>query len=495
MQKPNIVFFFTDDQRFDTIRALGNTQIFTPNMDKLVQMGTTFTHGHIPSGTSGAVCMPSRAMLMTGRFLHRIEGAGQTINDNHTLMGECLKKAGYHTFGTGKWHNGEKAFNRSFSDGKDIFFGGMSDHWNVPCFDFDPTVEYKGNCPYINDFFHTNKFKTRKYDHKYEGVHSSEFIANAAIKFIKNYSKEKPFFSYLSFLAPHDPRTMPKRFLEMYKDEEIDLPPNFLKVHPFDNGHLKIRDEKLAKFPRDPKEIKNHIKEYYAMISHLDYEIGRVIKQVEELDLLDNTIFILAGDNGLAVGQHGLMGKQSCYEHSNRVPLIFAGPGIQQNMKTDAYAYLFDIFPTICEMLDVSIPKSVDGTSLVPAMNDKSQKIRDTVFYAYEQFQRSVKDRKYKLIEVVVRGKHVMTQLFDLEKDPWETNNLATNPEFMEKIEDFRKLLIQYRDEWEELETPWGKTFWKGFLKANPQYLEEKTQYLVQKEENFFAKFRQKFKK
>ena len=141
--KPNIVFFFTDDQRFNTIHALGNDEIITPNIDRLVANGVAFTHAHIPCGTSGAVCMPSRAMLNTGRSLFHIEGAGQSIPDDHTTIGEALQGAGYRTFGTGKWHNGARAYARSFTDGDEIFFGGMADHWNVPAFHYDPTGQYK----------------------------------------------------------------------------------------------------------------------------------------------------------------------------------------------------------------------------------------------------------------------------------------------------------------------------------------------------------------
>src|SRR5210317_1243328 len=132
MSKPNVLFFFTDDQRFDTIAALGHPVVKTPNIDKLVNRGTTFTHAHIPCGTSGAVCMPSRAMLNTGRTLYHLQGAGQKIPDDHVLMGEMFQQNGYRTFGTGKWHNSRPSYARSFTDGGEIFFGGMYDHWNVP---------------------------------------------------------------------------------------------------------------------------------------------------------------------------------------------------------------------------------------------------------------------------------------------------------------------------------------------------------------------------
>ncbi|MBD3353515.1 MAG: sulfatase-like hydrolase/transferase [Candidatus Lokiarchaeota archaeon] len=487
-KQPNIIILFTDDQRFDTIRSLGNDKIFTPNIDKLVNLGTTFTHGHIPSGTSGAVCMPSRAMLLTGRSLYHLHGAGQSIPQDHKMIGRVFEDAGYNTFGIGKWHNGRDSFNRGFHNGAEIFFGGMADHWNVPCFDYDPEGNYKGSCPYIKDPFHTNKVEYRYYDHKKEGVHSSQIMAEAARDYIHNYDSDKPFFIYVAFLAPHDPRTMPKRFLDMYSEEDIELPPNFLRKHPFDNGHIKGRDERLAPHPRPPEEIKRHIKEYFAMISHLDYEIGKVIDILEEKNLMDNTIIVLAGDNGLAIGQHGLMGKQNCYEHSNRVPLIFAGPKIPNKQKSDAYAYLLDIYPTLCDICDISPPDTVDGKSLVSAMQDDNQKVRDYMFYGFTNNQRAVKDRRYKLIEYVVRKKHRQTQLFDLQEDPWETNNLAHDPKYQDKINELRDVLVQYRDNWDELDTYWGQYFWKGFCKKFPQYSNKKIENISQ-----FNVLKQKF--
>ena len=240
--------------------------------------------------------------------------------------------------------------------------------------------------------------------------------------------------------------------------------------HPFQTGELRHRDEKLAVFPRKPEEIKRHIKEYFALISHLDHEIGKVLDELEKQDLMDNTIIVLAGDNGLALGQHGLMGKQSCYEHSNHVPLIFSGPGIPKNVRTDSFAYLLDIYPTLCDLLHIDIPESVDGKSLKPTIETPNTNIREDIYIAFGCSQRAVKTKQYKLIEYVYRGKHIKTQLFDLVQDPWETKNLSEDPEMKSRIVALRKKMIEYRDEWGELNTFWGKTWWIGFLKSNPQY-------------------------
>ena len=460
-QKPNILFFFTDDQRFDTIHALGNADVQTPTLDRLVAEGTTFTHAHIPGGTSGAICMPSRAMLHTGRTLFHLEGAGQGIPADHVMLGEHLQAHGYRTWGTGKWHNGPASFARSFSDGAEIFFGGMDDHWNVPAFDYDPTGNYDSVLPQCPDAFRSNALKIRKGDHVRAGKHSSELFAEGAIDWLARCDSDDPFFMYLSFMAPHDPRTMPQAYLDMYDPEDVPLPKNFMGGHPFDNGDLKVRDEVLEEFPRDPDKVRRHIAEYYAMITHLDAQMGRVLDALAASKKADDTIVVFAGDNGLAVGQHGLLGKQNMYEHSVRVPLIFAGPGVPAGERRSAYVYLLDIFPTLCALIGVDTPGSVEGASLVSAMEDGDVQVRETLFAAYRGFQRMVKDERFKLIEYAVHGRRT-TQLFDLETDPLELHNLADDEAHAGKLNALRATLFQWRDDWDDAQSEWGKAFWDG---------------------------------
>ena len=462
-RRPNVLFLFTDDQRFDTIAALGNPAIRTPNMDRLAARGVSFTHAHIPCGTSGAVCMPSRAMLHTGRTLFHIEGAGETISPDHTTLGEHFRANGYRTVGIGKWHNGPGSYARSFTDGAEIYFGGMADHWNVPASDFDPSGAYDNLKPVCPDPGLHNWTMDQHCDHIAPGVHSSQLFCDAAIDFLGGYDGDDPFLMYVSFLAPHDPRTMPKRFLEMYDPEQVELPPNFMVDHPFDNGELSIRDELLAATPRQADEIRRHIAEYYAMITHLDDEMGRVLDTLDERGLTDSTLIVFAGDNGLAVGQHGLMGKQNCYEHSVRVPLMFAGPGVPTGQRRDAYSYLFDIYPTLCELCGLPRPGSVEGASLVGVIGDDSEKVRETIYAAYLDLHRMVKDRQYKLIEYVVGGRHTQTQLFDLQDDPWELTNLAGSAKHADVVTRLRAELARWRDEWDDAASPWGQAFWSAY--------------------------------
>lgn len=455
----NILFLVTDDQRFDTIHALGNKEIFTPNLDKLVQRGTTFTQAHIPSGTSGAICMPSRAMIHSGRTLFHLQGEGQSIPKEHKTLGETLKRQGYHTCGIGKWHNGIDAYTRSFCDGDDIFFGGMWDHWHVPISHFDQTGKYDNKKKYTTNFQQKNQPIEIHCDEITIGIHSTDLFTAKAIEKINERPKDKPFFMYVSYLAPHDPRTMPEEYQNMYKAEDITLPKNFMKEHPFEIGIENIRAESIAAYPRDEVEIKQNIADYYAMISHLDHSIGQLLEHLETSGLLEDTLVVFCGDNGLAVGGHGYMAKQSHYEHSIRVPLIFAGAGMPKDKKIDSYVYLMDIYPTLCEWMGIDIPDTVEGKSLVPLIKGEVSVIRPHLYFAYEDLIRSVKYKGYKLI--YYKNAPLHTQLFNVEEDPQEIHNLYEQEEYKEVIEHLNQIMGEYKEEWEDTQHQFTQSFWR----------------------------------
>jgi arylsulfatase A-like enzyme len=221
----------------------------------------------------------------------------------------------------------------------------------------------------------------------------------------------------------------PPEFARLYDPAKIELPGNFMPRHPFDNGEMEIRDEKLTALPRDPATIRMEIAGYYAMISHLDREIGRVLDALVKTGLAENTIVVFAGDNGLAVGQHGLLGKQNIYDHSVRVPLIIGGPGIPKGKKAETFCYLLDVYPTLCRLLGIEAPATAEGTSLVPALRDPSAKVRKALFLAYTKLQRGLKTSdNWKLIRYMANGIETV-QLFNLNIDPLEIRNLAARPE------------------------------------------------------------------
>jgi arylsulfatase A-like enzyme len=457
-KRSNVLVLLTDDQRFNTIRALGNAEIHTPNMDRLVKSGTVFTQAHIMGSLGGAVCAPSRAMLLTSRPVFSVHEDGGVIPASEKTFAEVFRESGYQTFSSGKWHSDHASFNRSFASGDNIFFGGMhtekeGGHWKPKLHHYDPSGIYKS--PFTgNDF-------------------SSVCYANAAIEFIGK-SRQEPFLMYVAFTAPHDPRTPPDEYLRLYDTAKINLPGNFMPKHPFDNGELTVRDEMLLSTPRNPAEVKLEIAKYYAMISEVDHEIGRVLDALKASGQYENTIIVLAGDNGLAVGQHGLLGKQNLYDHSMRVPLIFAGPGIPANKRVDAYCYLTDVFPTLCQLTGLQQPATVEGVSLDRAFTSQRFSGRDRLFITYSNLQRAiVKDGK-KLIVYNVNGQHPV-QLFDLKKDPLEKHNLANEKTYQKKVTELRALLQsemrRYGDFCDFSKAGWGwpgKLKWEDAKRINP---------------------------
>ena len=208
----------------------------------------------------------------------------------------------------------------------------------------------------------------------------------------------------------------------MYPADKIKVPPNFQPEHPFDQGDARVRDEMLAPFPRTPRDAQVHRREYYALLSYMDHQLGRILDTLEQTGQADNTYVAVTGDHGLAVGEHGLMGKQNLYECSVRMPFIVAGPGITAGRRIDSMMYQHSLFPTVCELAGIPTPATVEFPSLVPMLGGERTRIYNSVYCAYRGFQRMVRTEKFKLI-LYPQVKKV--QLFDVEQDPWETKNLV----------------------------------------------------------------------
>ncbi|MGJ7033452.1 sulfatase-like hydrolase/transferase [Niabella hirudinis] len=418
--RPNILFILTDDQRRGGT-FLAPELLKTPVLDSLAGSGVRFLNSYIMGGTSGAVCAPSRGSMLTGRSVFEMGGNyGQKIPDSLITLPQYLKDNGYYTWMTGKWHNEYASFVRSFSGGAALFFNGMG-----PQYDFS-----------VNDFREDGAYSPQN-SRMVKGIHATDLFADEAIRFLEQYQDERPFFAYVAFKTPHDPRTVAPPYQRLYRD--APLPPNFLREHPFDNGDLKIRDEKLAAFPRDSTEIRQHIADYYAMITHIDQRIGDILNTLKKQGLQNNTLVVFAADNGLAVGQHGLMGKQNLYEHSVGVPLLFSGPGIKPAQTSKALTYLTDIFPTLCDYLHLPVPgrQQMLGQSLMPALKGATYKGRQSEYYIYANYQRGLRMGSYKLIEYLVKGQR-HTQLFNLDADPWEQRNLAGEKNMQKRVQAMR---------------------------------------------------------
>jgi arylsulfatase A-like enzyme len=328
-------------------------------------------------------------MLLSGRSYFRWQGALAPATDS--TFPAVMKAAGYETYHHGK----------------------------------------RGNTALkIQEQFQTNKYLKNDEAERQSGEPGKE-IADPAIKFLLSRERDRPFFMYLAFGNPHDPRVAAEKYRQKYDAAKIPLPKNFLPLHPFNNGELLVRDERLAAWPRTEQEIRSHLHDYYATITGLDHHLGRIIQALKDSGQYENTLIIFSADHGLAVGSHGLLGKQNLYEHSMKAPLIFAGPSIAPG-KSDALAYLLDIFPTVCDLVGAPVPKELDGESLAPLIHHPAKPGRKSLFLAYRDLQRAVRDERWKLIRYPQIDK---TQLFDLASDPEELQDRSHEPEQAARIE------------------------------------------------------------
>ncbi len=463
VKQPNILFLFADDYTFEAIHALGNDIVQTPHLDQLVERGTHFTHAYNMGGWNGAICTASRSMLISGKSLWNAYDQAMLWKENDSSYvdqswGQLMKRAGYQTYMSGKWHVNIPA-DKVFDEAKHVRPGMPNDYWLhtdvgkriqeavdegrevaslMPLGYGRPSSE-KDHSWLPTDSTHGGFWEG--------GKHWSEVIVDDALAFIEDASQhEAPFFMYLAFNAAHDPRQSPQEFLDKYPLEDIPLPENFLEEYPYKddigNGPA-LRDEALAPFPRTPYAIKTHIKEYYAIISHLDEQIGNILNALEESGEAENTYIFFTGDHGLSVGHHGLLGKQSMFDHSMRVPLIVTGPEVPANQSINEDVYLQDIMATSLELAGINKPDDVFFNSFMPLVqNIRSEGYyqEDGIYGAYIDLQRMIRKDGFKLIVYPDIEKLL---LFNVDADPLEINNLSEKPEYKEKVKQMLEELVE----------------------------------------------------
>ncbi|MBU2912639.1 sulfatase-like hydrolase/transferase [Reichenbachiella agariperforans] len=459
-EKPNIVFIFTDDQTYDAVHALGNEDIITPNMDRLVKEGTTFTHAYNMGAWNGAVCAASRTQMVSGRSVWRVNQFREQWKNGDSLdmtWGRLMKQAGYDTYMTGKWHVDAPA-SKVFDISVDVRPGMPKDHWDHAKMveQFAELVD-KGlkaseevmplgyNRPQNAEDTAWRPDDPAMGGYWAGGRHWSEVLKEDALGFIDQATqKDNPFFMYLAFNAPHDPRQAPTAYQEMYEVEDITLPESWVPVYPYQdligNGP-SLRDEALAPFPRTEFATKTHIKEYYALISHLDDQIGQILDALEASGKMENTYIFFTADHGLAMGRHGLIGKQSLYDHSVRPPFMVVGPDVPQGRQIDTDIYLQDVMASALDLAGIEKPSYVEFNSVMPLISGKQvQSNYESIYGAYVDKQRSIRKDGYKLVAYPKAAKLL---LFDLNNDPEEMTNLADTPEYEGKVASlFDELLV-----------------------------------------------------
>ena len=425
-EKPNILFIFADDMAYEMVGAYGLTDVTTPHLDRLVAEGTTFTHTYNMGSWSGAVCVASRTMLNTGRFLWKANklNVGAEVQAGR-FWSTQMKKAGYETYFTGKWHvkfKPDEVFDH-VGTVRGKFEEGKPDTWSP----YDPK---------FGGFWAGGK-------------HWSEVVADDAEKFLAGAAKsDKPFFMYLAFNAVHDPRQSPKEYIERYPLSRIKLPENYLPMYR-PKQHMKstyngeevkavgkmlgsmgspprLRDERLAPFPRSKHAVLVNRQEYYAITEHMYTQIGRILEILKKTGQLDNTYIFFTADHGLGVGRHGLLGKQNLYDHSVRVPFMVVGPGVAKGKKDATKIYLQDAMATALELAGAPDRGFVDFKSLRPRiLEGKDIKPYEAIYGGYLGVARSVVWKDHKLI---LYPKLKVAKLFDLAADPHEMKDLAADP-------------------------------------------------------------------
>jgi choline-sulfatase len=460
-EKPNVLFILADDMSYETIGAAGLLDIDTPNLDRLAARGAMVSHAYNMGSYSPAVCHPSRTMLVTGRSVWHAQqidnqpAMNAEVDEGH-LWPQLMKQAGYQTFLSGKWHVRAPT--------AQVFDVVQHERYGMP-----EQTEAGYNRPKDEDGY-KNGWKPweTKYGGFWEGgTHWTELAANDAIGFLNRASEtNRPFFIYLAFNAAHDPHQSPKEYVDRYPLSRIKLPENFLPDYPYrqaigcgkvlpryntpfpegtsqeevESG-VVLRDEALAPFPRTEYAIKVNCQEYFAQVTHMDAHIGRVLDALEESGQADHTYIFFTADNGLACGHHGFMGKQNMYDHSMRVPLIVAGPGVPAGTTIDASVYLQDVMPSALDVAGVPRPDYVEFDSLLPLLRGATG--REALYGVYMDRQRMVQKDGWKLIQYPTIG---VERLFHVAADPLEMRDLAGNPEAAPKLKALRAELKSISD-------------------------------------------------
>lgn len=469
--KPNFLFLFADDLTYRAINALGNEEIRTPNIDQIAKNGTVFTHAFNMGGWNGAICVASRAMIISGRSIWKAKSFKESWKNKDSTSFEMtwpklLSSNGYDTYFSGKWHVDAPA-DSVFHTVRHIRPGMPKDHWNgkdvksIQAKMKDPNANFEDIARALRPkgYFRPLDINDRSWESSdtsnggfwQGGLHWSEVLKNDAIDYINMASADKdPFFMYLAFNAPHDPRQAPQDFVDMYDTDSISLPKSWLPVNPYkdDIGNtMTLRDEALAPFPRTKYATKVHIKEYYAIITHLDQQIGEIVSALKASGKMDNTYIIFTADHGLAVGRHGFIGKQSLYDHSIRPPFMISGPNIPADHKIESDIYLQDIMPTTLELAGMTVPDYVDFKSLLPLLNKGDSKHYDGIYGAYVGFQRMIRKNAYKLI---VYPKIDKILLYNMDEDPEETVNLADHEDQKDRVAEMLNELIAKQSSFED---------------------------------------------
>ncbi len=394
LKKPNIVLIMADDQGWGDLSMNGNTDIKTPHIDALAKNGASFENFYVQP-----VCSPTRAELLTGRHftrlgVHRTSAGGERMNLNETTLAEVLKQAGYQTAAYGKWHNGMQAPYHPNARGFDDYYGFTSGHWGNY---FSPMLEHNGKIVKGDGFLVDDLIN-----------HGMEFITK---------NKENPFFLYLPLNTPHSPMQVPDEFWNRFKDKDLDL-----------------------KYLGEESTTIEHTKAALAMVENIDYNVGRIMEKLMELQLEENTIVIYLSDNGPNGWRwNGNMRgrKGSTDEGGVRTPFLLQWKGtVAPNKTISQIGSAIDILPTLANLANVEIntKKPLDGLSLAPLLLESNPKWKERLVFNHWSGKTSIRTQKFRLDNE--------DRLYDMDNDREQKNDLSE--QFPKIADSLRKSKIDW---------------------------------------------------
>ncbi len=488
-KQPNVLFLSVDDLK-PALGCYGFDEIKTPNIDRLAARGTVMLNNYCQQ----AICAPSRMSMFTGlrpdsTKVWDLQTDLRTVCPSAVTMQQYFKEHGYETAGSGKVMHGSKnedplSWSIPFRDDKDLkYAAGFPVPAHDGCFyQGKKEQEVYGELQKAN----VNDWKVRfKWMAQKGAMPSTECLdipddayADGAqttynIGLLEKFSKaRKPFFLTVGFHKPHLPFVAPKKYWDLYDRDSIKLSPFQQKAanspafayHQW--GELKSYSDIPDGWntPLEKEDQKKVIHGYYACVSYIDAQVGRLLDKLDELGLAENTIIVLWGDHGWHLGDHGMWCKHSNFEQATASPLIIAAPGYKAGQKTKSMTEFVDIYPTLCELAALPVPKQLEGVSLVPILKDSSAKVKG---YSVSQYPRegkrmgyALRTDRYRLVMWMKNNWHSTqkfdetlleaVELYDYEKDPLETVSQQNNPEYKDALKDLKQMMLEHFEKYEK---------------------------------------------
>ncbi|MEO9869190.1 sulfatase family protein [Ekhidna sp.] len=452
-KQKNVIFILSDDHRYDFMGFTGRVPFLkTPNMDKMALEGAHLENAFVTT----SLCSPSRASILTGQFSHHhgVIDNQSLVPDSAIFFPEYLQEAGYKTGFTGKWHMGEHNYEKRAG--------------------FDYWASFRGQGNYYKSVFNNNGTEESFND---STKHVSDVITDYALDFIGDSKDgQEPFFLYVSHKAVHADFYPAKRHIDKYKDKKPAYPPTMYPPgeNPYGTDTIPYNYADVPDWVKNQRnswhgvdymyhgkyDFESFYQAYTETLLGVDESIGSILKYLEDNDLMENTLIIYMGDNGFSFGEHGLIDKRQAYEESIRVPLLAYGSGVTPGSKISQMIQNIDIAPTIMEYAGVNKPKNMDGQSFKAIMDGENPEWRERIYYEYfweRPFPQTptvhaVRTDKYKFIRYY--GVWDINELYDLENDPFETNNLIRSSEHKEIAIELRNDIFDWLEETNGMSIP-----------------------------------------